>query len=139
MPEEPIEVARDEWGVILYNEAWRTLELRWLPATRDGGDADLRNTMVVFAEEGERRKPTLMVVDTTQFLHKWADGMMEWRNETIIPRYNAAEVSKFAFIAGADFPGQTVETGAEPAPDGPANFPTGWFKSREAAYAWLAR
>jgi len=38
--------------------------------------------------------------------------------------------------AGVPFP--TVESGAEPAPEGPANFPTGWFASRDRAYQWLA-
>jgi hypothetical protein len=32
----------------------------------------------------------------------------------------------------------TVEKGAEPAPDGPATFPTGWFETRERMYSWLA-
>ena len=132
------EVANTEYGVILYYGEWNTLELKWLPATKDATEAQARDTMALFATETEKRKPQFLIVDTTEFFHKWADGMMEWRNETIIPRYNAAGVSKFAFIAGSGYPGQTVETGAEPAPEGPANFPTGWFKSRDGAYAWLA-
>ena len=32
----------------------------------------------------------------------------------------------------------TVESGADPAPEGPAAFPTGWFASRDRAYQWLA-
>jgi hypothetical protein len=40
--------------------------------------------------------------------------------------------------AGEGVPFPTVESGAEPAPDGPATFPTGWFISRDRAYQWLA-
>src|ERR1700682_3059728 len=76
--------------------------------------------------------------DTKEFRHQWGDGMMQWRDAQIIPRYNQAGVSKFAFIANPNYPGPTVEGGATPAPEGPANFPTGWFKSRETAYQWLA-
>lgn len=136
MPERV--VTADQWGEIIHYPEWDTVELKWLASTREAKEADLRATMVLFAAESEKLRPTSLLVDTTEFFHRWADGMMEWRNETIIPRYNAAGVSKFAFIAGSDFPGPSVETGATPAPDGPANFPTGWFKSREAAYAWLA-
>jgi hypothetical protein len=35
-------------------------------------------------------------------------------------------------------PGPAAEAGAAPAPKGPANFPTGWCKTRQAAYQWLA-
>jgi hypothetical protein len=63
---------------------------------------------------------------------------MKWRNKEIIPLYNESGAVKFAFIAAPNYPGPTVEDGASPAPDGPATFPTGWFKSREAAYQWLA-
>jgi hypothetical protein len=64
--------------------------------------------------------------------------MTEWRDAEIIPRYNEAGVAKFAFIANPGHPGPTVEAGAPPAADGPATFPTGWFKTRKAAYRWLA-
>jgi hypothetical protein len=62
---------------------------------------------------------------------------MECRDAEIIPRY-ATGVAKFAFIAHPSYSGPTVEAGAVPAPEGSAKFPTGWFKTREAAYQWLA-
>jgi DNA-binding transcriptional ArsR family regulator/uncharacterized protein YndB with AHSA1/START domain len=63
---------------------------------------------------------------------------LRWRDKEIIPHYNAGGPAKFAFITGEGVPFPTVETGAEPAPDGPATFPTGWFASRDRAYQWLA-
>ena len=50
--------------------------------------------------------------------------------------YNQACVQKFAFLVSDRAPG-TVEKGSEPARDGPAEFPTGWFESRERMHAWL--
>ena len=94
--------------------------------------------MELYAQEAVSRSPKTLIVDTTEFRHARGDGMMQWRDANIIPLYNQAGVAKFAFIANADYPGPTVEAGATPAPDGPANFPTGWFKTREAAYQWLA-
>jgi hypothetical protein len=131
-------VDEDQWGQIIFYDDWRSLELRWLPATAQATEAEARATMERFAEECLTRKPVTLIVDTTEFRHRWAEGFMEWRNAEIIPRYNQSGVTKFAFIASSDYPGPTVEGGSPPAPEGPATFPTGWFRSREAAYQWLA-
>jgi hypothetical protein len=136
VPEEI--VASDQLGQIIYYGDWNTLELKWLATTKDAAEAQARDTMTLFAAEAERRQPRFLVVDTTEFAHRWADDMMQWRDREIVPRYNAGGVTKFAFITGDDVPFPTVETGADPAPDGPATFPTGWFKTRAAAYQWLA-
>jgi hypothetical protein len=64
--------------------------------------------------------------------------MMTWRDQEIIPHYNAGGVNKFAFVTGEGVPFPTVESGADPAPEGPADFPTGWFITRDRAYQWLA-
>jgi hypothetical protein len=131
-------VGKDQWGQIVFYDEWNSLELRWLSSTADATDADVKTTMEVFAQEAVNRRPHTLIVDTTEFRHGWGDGVMQWRDATIIPRYNEAGVAKFAFIVGPNYPGQTLETGAAPGPEGPATFPTGWFKSREAAYEWLA-
>jgi hypothetical protein len=131
------EVASTEYGVIIDHDEWNTLELKWLPATKDATEAQARDTMALFAAETEKLRPRFLIVDTTEFLHRWADDMMAWRDKEIIPRYNAGGVAKFAFIAGEGIPFPTVESGARPAPEGPATFPTGWFKTREAACQWL--
>ena len=136
MPEEI--VAEDRWSQIIFYDEWNSLELKWLPSTAEATDADAKTAMKAFAQESVNRRPHTLIVDTTEFRHAWGDGFMEWRNAEIIPRYNQAGVEKFAFIASTGYPGPTVEAGAGPAPEGPANFPTGWFKTRQAAYQWLA-
>ena len=135
MPEKV--VASDPWSQIIYYDEWNSLELRWLVSTAKAADSDVKTTMEFFAHEAVNRRPKTLLVDTTEFRHTWVDDMLQWRNAEIIPLYNQAGVAKFAFIANPDYPGPTVEAGATPAPEGPANFPTGWFKSREAAYQWL--
>jgi hypothetical protein len=131
-------VANDKWGQLVYYDEWKSLELKWLPSTADATEEELRRTMKMFADESVTLQPHTLIVDTTEFSHAWGDDFMQWRNAEIIPRYNEAGVAKFAFIAGPNYPGPTVEAGAAPAPEGPANFPTGWFKTRDAAYQWLA-
>ena len=102
------------------------------------GDELAADTMALFAAETKKLKPRFLIVDTTEFFHRWADDMMAWRDKEIIPQYNARSVTKFAFIAGEEMPFPTVESGANPAPEGPATFPTGWFAGRDRAYEWLA-
>jgi hypothetical protein len=131
-------VATDQWGQVIYHDDWNTLELKWLPSTKEATEAQDRATMAMFAAETEKRKPQFLIVDATEFAHRWDDDMMPWRDREIIPHYNAGGVTKFAFVTGEGVPFPTVETGADPAPDGPATFPTGWFKTRAAAYQWLA-
>jgi len=131
-------VAEDQWGQMIFYDDWNSLELKWLPTTADASDADLKITMESFADESVSRRPRTLIVDTTEFRHQWGDGMMEWRDAQIIPLYNQAGVTKFAFIANRNYPGPTVDGGAKPAAEGSATFPTGWFKSRDAAYQWLA-
>ena len=137
MAEEPVEVARNEWGVVLNHERWQTLELDWLPSTSEMSDEGFKETLALFAGEGERVKPAYMIIDATEFNHQLGDGVMEWRDREIIPRYNAAGVKRFAFLWPDGMPG-TVESGSTPTPEGSANFPTGWFTARERAYQWLA-
>ena len=136
MAQEPAEVARNQWGVVLNHEQWGTLELRWLPTTDEMSDAGFKETLELFAAEGERAKPSYMIIDANEFHHTLGDGVLAWRDEQIIPRYNAAGVKKFAFLWPEGMPG-TVESGGTPKPEGQANFPTGWFTGRERAYQWL--
>ena len=136
MPEEV--VAADKWGQIIFYDEWNSLELRWLASTAEAADPDLKVTMQEFADEAVKRKPRTLIVDTTAFHHQWGDDMMQWRDAKIIPRYNEAGIAKFAFIASPSFPGATVEEGSAPSHEGAANFPTGWFKSRQGAYQWLS-
>jgi hypothetical protein len=122
---------------VFYDE-WNSLELKWFPSTAEATDADVMASMERFAEQAVNRRPNTLIVDTTDFRHTWGEGMMQWRDAEIIPRYNQSGVTKLAFIVNPNYPGPTFEIGATPTPEGSANFPTGWFKTRGSAYQWLA-
>ncbi len=61
-----------------------------------------------------------------------------WRDEQIIPRYNAAGVTKFAFLVPPGAPG-TVEAGSEPEKEAPGSFPTGYFEDRQHIFEWFGQ
>jgi hypothetical protein len=129
-------LAANEWGAITYFPEWNTLELKWTAKTRLMTDDGFKTTLQLLADQGVEVRPTFMIIDATEFSHELGDGTLAWRDEHIVPLYNEAGVKKFAFLWTDRMPG-TVEKGAEPAPDGPATFPTGWFETRERMYAWL--
>ncbi len=136
MPQEPQERAANKWGTINYHPRWNTLELKWGQKTRSMTDDGFKQTLQLMADHGLQVRPKYMIIDATEFFHEFSEGTLAWRDEHIVPLYNDAGVEKFAFLATARAPG-TVEKGAEPVPDGPARFPTGWFETRERMYAWL--
>ena len=139
MPDQPIEVARNAWGAIVHHPNWHMVELKWFPATRQMTDDDFKATLDLHTSQSERLQPVpFMLIDATEFFHSFADAStLEWRDKHIIPRYNAAGVTRFAFHVPPGAPG-TVESGGVPAVEGSANFPTAWFTTRAKAEEWLA-
>ena len=127
------EVVRNEWGVILKHADIDTLELQWLSSTSEMTDGGFMATLCLFAWEAERSRPSRLLIDATQFRHRFGAGIMEWRDAHIIPRYGAAGVRKFAFQMPGGFPGAGEEKF-----EGPAVFPTKWFVDRREALGWLA-
>ena len=130
------ETARNGWGVIIHHADDGILELRWLPSAMT--DSAFKATLALYAAEAEKIRPASLLIDATEFRHKFGPGVMEWRNDAIIPRYGAAGVRKFAFHVPPGFPG-TIEAGGKEAIDGPAIFPTAWFSARQNALDWLKR
>jgi len=53
MPEEPQELAANEWGTITYYPQWNTLELTWSPNTRSMGDDGFKETLQLLADQGQ--------------------------------------------------------------------------------------
>ena len=126
------EVAANTWGVVVQHPD--VLELRWLPSTSSMTDGAFMATLCLFAHEAEQSRPQGLFIDATQFHHRFAnaDGMMDWRDAHIIPRYGAAGIRRFAFLMPSGF----LDAGRE-AVEGPAIFPTRWFVDQRAALTWL--
>jgi hypothetical protein len=132
----PTELVRNEWSIILHHEDQQLLELRWLPSSATMTDGAWKATLALLALEAERVRSSFLLIDALQFQHKIGDGVMQWRDDAVVPRYGAAGVRKMAFHVPAGF-GATMESGGTAAVDGPAIFPTAWFSGRENAIAWF--
>ena len=129
-------VTANAWGEIFHHESEEILELRWLPAKMT--DAAFKATLALLVWQAETLRPRFVLIDAREFRHQFSAGVMQWRDDSIIPRYGAAGVRKFAFHVPAGFP-DTVEAGGKEVFDGPAIFPTAWFSERQHALAWFRK
>jgi hypothetical protein len=124
----------DRYGSVIDHRDAEYLEIRWYETTEGMSASEFQDWLAGFAGEVERRRPARVLVDNTSFLMDRANMNMEWRDEYIVPRYNAGGVEKFAF----HMPDGMPSIGTTPEPEGPAAFPTGYFARRQAALDWLA-
>ena len=129
-------LAGNAWGEILHYQSERILELRWLPGEMT--DAAFKATLALYVWEAEKVRPAFLLIDATQFRHKFGPNVMQWRDDAIIPRYGAAGARKFAFHVPEGFP-NAIETGGKEVFEGPAVFPTAWFTDRRHALDWFAK
>jgi len=101
-------------------------------------DGGFKATLALFASEAEKLRPSFLLIDALRFRHTFGEGVMQWRDDHIIPRYGAAGTRKFAFHVPEGFP-NTIESGGKESFEGPAIFPTAWFSAREHALEWFRK
>ena len=130
------ELTRNKWGIIAHDAESGILELTWLPSTSTMTDEDFKTVLTEFTSHVEEVRSPYLLIDMVQFRHRPGSEIGKWRDDQIIPRYNAAGVKKFAFHAPLGFP-NTMESGGKEGIERPANFPTAWFGSRENALRWF--
>ncbi|MCZ6892582.1 MAG: hypothetical protein O7H40_00870 [Gammaproteobacteria bacterium] len=123
----------DQYGDIIDRAEDGFIEIRWFDSTDAMSGEEFQSWLERFVLELERLERQRVLVDTTQFRMNPAQMNTDWRDQSIIPRYNAAGVERFAFHMPAGMPA----IGAEPGPEGPAVFPTAYFGTRADALSWL--
>ncbi|MDQ6882944.1 MAG: hypothetical protein M3077_01725 [Candidatus Dormibacteraeota bacterium] len=126
-------VYEDEWGEIIDRPSRDLIELRWFDSTVAMSKDQFQQWLSTFAEHVGRSHRHRALIDGTSFQMSPAFMDGAWRDANIIPRYNAAGVTRFAFLMPPGMP----MIGKAPAPEGPARFPTGYFGKRHDALAWL--
>ena len=99
------ELYRDDFGTIILHPEQRILELEWLEGSRSMTEDDFMRSMERYAAFAEEHRTANMLVDVTKFRHSPGEHVAPWRDEHIIPRYNAARVKKFAFLIPSGAPG----------------------------------
>lgn len=126
-------VYEDQWGEIIDRPPTDLIELRWFDTTAAMSKDQFQHWLSTFADHVGRARRQRVLVDGISFKMNPAFMDGSWRDANIIPRYNAAGVSRFAFLMPAGMP----MIGKTPAKEGPGEFPTGYFGSRSEAIGWL--
>jgi hypothetical protein len=124
----------DEYGAAISRQGPHLLEIRWYDSTSSISSDQFNEWLSGFAAMVEAERPDGILVDALSFRMDMATMDGPWRDANIIPRYNAAGVSKFAFLMPDGMP----LIGTEPKAEGPAQYSTGYFGRRAAALEWLA-
>src|SRR2546425_6258295 len=93
----PTRLVANEWGVILRHDH-DLLELQWLPSTAEMTDGGFMATLCLFVSEAEKARARRLLIDATQFRHRFGDGVMEWRGAPPIPPPPAARGGQFALL-----------------------------------------
>jgi hypothetical protein len=128
-------VYEDEWGEIIDRPSSDVIEVRWFDTTASMSKEEFERWLSIFADHVVRLRRSRVLIDGTNFKTNPAFMDGAWRDANIIPRYNAAGVTSFAFHMPAEMP----MVGAPPAREEPGRFATGYFGSREEAVGWLKR
>lgn len=126
-------VYEDAFGAVIDHADAGYLEIRWYDTTEAMSADQFQDWLAAFAGEVERRHRPGILVDSTRFLIDRGNMDDGWRDEHIVPRYNAAGVQKFAFHV----PDAMAAVGAPPTSMGPSTFPTAYFARRQGALDWL--
>jgi hypothetical protein len=128
-------VYEDRWGEILDRETEDLVEFRWFDSTAEMSADEFKDSLANFAACVEKCGRHHVLVDNTSFRMSPSKMDGPWRDANIIPRYNAAGVTRFAFQMPPGMP----MIGSPPAQEGPARFPTAYFGRRQEALDWLAK
>jgi hypothetical protein len=126
-------VYEDRFGEVIDHAHEGYLEIRWYDDTEAMSPAEFQDWVAAFAGEVEHRRRPGILVDLTRFLMNQDTMDDDWWPTQIVPRYNAAGVKKFAFLALDGMPA----IGSPPTPAKGAAFPTAYFARRHDALTWL--
>ena len=130
----PSVVIDNQWGAVIEYPESGVLEIRWYDTTGAMSGGDFNDFLAQYAGAVESTGCQKLYVDAIAFRMDMGKMNQGWRDQHIIPRYNAAGVIRFAFLMPTGMPA----IGAPPAAEGPANFPTAYFATRAEAFAWLS-
>jgi hypothetical protein len=130
---EGAQVYADRRGEIIDHPSSDLIELVWFADTADMSKDEFQDWLSIFAGQVEKCGRTRTLVDGVLFLMSPANMDEAWRDANIIPRYNAAGITKFAFL----FPAGMPSIGQPPRREGPGQFPTAYFGTRQDAVDWL--
>jgi hypothetical protein len=121
----------DPFWTMTHNEDTSSIELEWKASTAEMSAGDFQRALQHLAEHIDRQRASGTLIDVRNFDFAMTPELDVWRQEQIIPAYNAGGLKRFAYLLPA---------GAQYRPGGggdAATFTTDYFDDQERARAWL--
>jgi len=110
------------------------LRLVWTEKTANMPDEEFKRALSLYADYALKHRTAGLLVVVRNFRHRPGPEIGKWRSEEIVPRYEAAGVTKFAYVIGADAPMPAPKSRME----AKEAFETRHFCTTEEAEKWLA-
>jgi hypothetical protein len=121
----------DAFWTMTHNDDASSIELEWKPSTADMSAADFQRALQHLAKHISEQRAGGALIDVRNFHFAMTPELDGWRQEAIIPAYNAGGLKRFAYL---------LPPGVEYRPGGggdAATFATDYFDDQERARAWL--
>jgi hypothetical protein len=112
------------------------LDFGWLPAT-EGMDMDaFKDALRVYASKAVKHGIRACRVDLRDFRAQPSAEIESWRRQEIIPQYNRAGVTRFAYLMPPGATPPPMSTGGEGNEAG-EDFDTRFFNNEQECMDWL--
>jgi hypothetical protein len=116
-----------------HNPQTRSIELEWKGETSEMTAEDFKRALEGLVGHIRDHSATGTLIDVRSFGFRMTPELDTWRQEQIIPAYNAGGLKRFAYVLPPGMPYRPGDGGAE------ARFTTDYFDDPDDARAWLAR
>ena len=127
---------RNDYWTIESDSEDKMVAIVWTEQTAKMTDGDFKTALELLARYAEERSDPAILVDVRKFRHAMSPGLGVWRENEIVPRYNAAGIARFAYVIGRDFPAPPNKEPSKLAEG--EDFLTGFFDRVEDARDWLS-
>jgi len=129
-----VDLKRNEFWVMSHDPTSASIKLVWTDDTRRMTDDDFKHALELFIGFAERHRTPNLYVDVRLFRKEMSPELGDWRAASIVPRYNASGIKKFAYVVPA--PASPTSKSAAQRFDG-EDFFTEYFISEGSAVDWL--
>ena len=127
-----MELEKGKYWSMTFDSESKVVQLIWTPQTGAMTDDDFKEGVDRFTAHAEQNNAKGLFVDVRDFGHRMSPELGQWRQDKIVPRYNAAGVLRFAYVLPPGAPA------VEPKQNEGEDFVTGYFGSANTASEWLA-
>ncbi|MFY9261773.1 MAG: hypothetical protein WAO71_14875 [Gallionella sp.] len=131
-----MEVYNSKYLHVAFFAGQHLLEATWLSETKMMDTEDCKQEFLNYLDIIRKRRPSRVVVDSSNMLFTFNPKMQDWINETIHKHIISTGIHKLAFVVSKDFFAQLSIKQTMDEKEG-LKFVTQFFDSKETAKKWV--